>query len=208
MKRRGLAKGQGKGYKNVIPKDPKVHSQSAQGQKQPQKPSVLQRTGRAFASAGSKAKQYAKGEYEKYKEAQKKKKFEALKDIQHPKVKRLNKQEKHVDELEKSLSQTTDPERREKLKDRIENERRELHNLHEEVTDIKMADLTNNELREIAIRHKENEGMLSGIFGSGENKYEQELLRRIRRQKEVDAKVREEKQKPVKKEKSLFDDLF
>jgi hypothetical protein len=36
MKRRGLGKGKGSGYKNLIPKDPGVHSQSSRGIKQPQ----------------------------------------------------------------------------------------------------------------------------------------------------------------------------
>jgi len=37
MMRKGLGKGKGKGYKNMMGKDPKVHSQSARGRKQPQK---------------------------------------------------------------------------------------------------------------------------------------------------------------------------
>jgi len=35
--RRGLGKGRGKGYKNIMGKDPVVHSQSAKGMKQPQR---------------------------------------------------------------------------------------------------------------------------------------------------------------------------
>ena len=35
--RRGLGKGKGKGYKNIIPKDPRVHSDSRHGRKQPQR---------------------------------------------------------------------------------------------------------------------------------------------------------------------------
>jgi len=37
MRRKGLMKGKGKGYKNVMGKDPYVHSQSARGIKQPQR---------------------------------------------------------------------------------------------------------------------------------------------------------------------------
>jgi len=36
-KRIGLGKGKGKGYRNIVGKDPHVHSQSAKGIKQPQK---------------------------------------------------------------------------------------------------------------------------------------------------------------------------
>jgi hypothetical protein len=36
-RRKGLGKGKGKGYKNIAPRDPKVHSQSARGIKQPQR---------------------------------------------------------------------------------------------------------------------------------------------------------------------------
>jgi len=37
MKRKGLGKGKGKGYKNLQGRDPKIHSDSARGRKQPQK---------------------------------------------------------------------------------------------------------------------------------------------------------------------------
>ena len=37
MARKGMMKGRGRGYKNVMGKDPYVHSQSAKGIKQPQK---------------------------------------------------------------------------------------------------------------------------------------------------------------------------
>jgi hypothetical protein len=37
MKRKGMGKGQGKGYKNLTGHDPRVHSMSAKGMKQPQK---------------------------------------------------------------------------------------------------------------------------------------------------------------------------
>lgn len=38
-----MARGQGKGYKNIVGKDPKVHSDSAKGRKQPQKLSMLKK---------------------------------------------------------------------------------------------------------------------------------------------------------------------
>ena len=38
--RRGMGKGQGKGYKNLAGKDPMVHSQSARGMKQPQRVNI------------------------------------------------------------------------------------------------------------------------------------------------------------------------
>lgn len=41
MVRRGLGKGRGKGYHNITPKDPRVHSQSARGIKQPQNIGLL-----------------------------------------------------------------------------------------------------------------------------------------------------------------------
>jgi len=37
VRRKGMGKGKGKGYKNIMGKDPLVHSQSARGMKQPQK---------------------------------------------------------------------------------------------------------------------------------------------------------------------------
>lgn len=35
--RKGLGRGKGRGYKNIAPKDPKVHSDSARGRRQPQR---------------------------------------------------------------------------------------------------------------------------------------------------------------------------
>jgi len=40
--RKGMMKGKGRGYKNVVGKDPVVHSQSARGMKQPQRVNELQ----------------------------------------------------------------------------------------------------------------------------------------------------------------------
>lgn len=37
MSRQGLGRGQGKGYKNIVGRDPHIHSQSARGVKQPQR---------------------------------------------------------------------------------------------------------------------------------------------------------------------------
>lgn len=44
--RRGLGRGRGKGYYNIIPRDPGVHSMSAKGMKQPQKipPKLMNQT--------------------------------------------------------------------------------------------------------------------------------------------------------------------
>jgi hypothetical protein len=41
VRRKGMGKGTGKGYKNMMCKDPMVHSQSAKGMKQPQKIEVF-----------------------------------------------------------------------------------------------------------------------------------------------------------------------
>jgi hypothetical protein len=45
--RRGLGKGTGSGYKNLIPKDPSIHSQSAKGIKQPQRVWIVNRIPKA-----------------------------------------------------------------------------------------------------------------------------------------------------------------
>jgi len=51
-KRKGLGRGLGKGYKNIIPKDPKVHSDSAKGRKQPQKVNIIDMSYNDFAKRG------------------------------------------------------------------------------------------------------------------------------------------------------------
>ena len=56
MKRKGMMVGKGKrGYHNVIPKDPKVHSQSAKGMKQPQRINELKTRIRALSKFKSPA---------------------------------------------------------------------------------------------------------------------------------------------------------
>jgi hypothetical protein len=48
MVRKGMGKGKGRGYKNLMGKDPRVHSDSAKGRKQPQKLTFAQRFIPAF----------------------------------------------------------------------------------------------------------------------------------------------------------------
>jgi len=43
MVRKGLGKGKGKGYKNIVGKDPKIHSDSSKGRKRPQRIINIQR---------------------------------------------------------------------------------------------------------------------------------------------------------------------
>lgn len=54
--RKGLGKGMGRGYKNIIPKDPVVHSMSSKGIKQPQKLSPITRINaspfKSYSTAG------------------------------------------------------------------------------------------------------------------------------------------------------------
>jgi len=238
MARKGMGRGQGKGFKNIIGLDPKTHSNSARGIKQPQKlsprvqnmlkknPSLenksfkeLQKKGvflkfqadsdgdgvvnikdckpldpkkqdfkQTFAKVKVFGKKIAKEGIELGKKGLKKladiereKKVQALKEIKHPKVMKLEKQEARVKELRTQVQTEDDSSEREKIDSELDREEEQLREIQEEVTEIKVEDLSDRELKTLAIRHK---GGDFAIFGSG-NQFKDELLRRIKSRGEI-----------------------
>jgi len=255
MVRKGMGKGTGKGYMNIMGNDPKVHSQSAKGIKQPQKVNpimtgdftprddigrteefkdvdeMLQEPSRDFDDIPreekpkngkvkkffSKAKEGTKEFIEKQKAERKKKRqelrIEEAKELSHPKFKAYNKQQIRVGELREQLDTADDEAEYNSLQRELDREERELNSKIEEFSNVNIEDYSDSELKTLAVRMKENDGILSGFFGdsSSNNKYEKELLRRIGKRKELDEKIKAEQRKPAKKPdsgSSIFDDLF
>lgn len=310
-RRKGMMKGKGRGYKNVVGKDPVVHSQSARGMKQPQRvrvplmrvpygnkntpiekreytmgagqpvgtikefeeffedanvkleapltkiekmkltdnlkmkdtdkdgvadvfdcqpknpkkqddmpvteieldpsvedePTKLQKikgkAGALLTRAGRGIATLTKKEWEKYKESKKEKKIKELEEVAHPKVKELEKQTSRVAEIEKHIASADDEEQEKKLFAELEIEQEQLRKIQEDVTEIKVADLSDAQLKTLAIRYKDDR--IFDFFGSG-NPYKDELLRRIDTKKKLEQELSQARKK--KPEKGVFEDLF
>jgi len=247
MARKGLGKGTGKGYKNMIGTDKMVHSQSAKGVKQPQKinPIMLQVPDEQpeieyqeevielndseekpkmtfkekLKSATEKAKVGIKKgveatkkrialEKEKAKERRFQARKEELVELKRPEVKKLEVQEKRVDELRFQKEAEEDPTEADRLSKELDKEERELNVRIEEVTNINLEDYSDTELKRLAVRHKPSESFLADMFGSGENPYRKELLRRVNTNRELNKDIAQARKGVKKKEEGLFDDFF
>jgi hypothetical protein len=77
--------------------------------------------------------------------------------------------------------------------DELEEEEHQLHQIQEKITEMPMEDLSDTEVRHLAIVTKDE-----SLFGSG-NRYESELLRRIDRTKEIDKHIQDARRKPIEK---------
>jgi hypothetical protein len=279
MVRKGMGKGKGKGYKNIIGKDPRVHSDSAKGRKQPQKfsprveamlkknPSLknksfkqLQKSGvflkyqadadgdgvpnikdckpldvkkhkdmpvteikfdptvekkptktekiigkaGALAGRGLRAgKELAVKEYKSFKQKKEEKRIKELEEVKHPLIQDLEEQRDRVSTLQRQIQQTDDEEKEEKLFDELGEEQEQLRKVQEQITELKIEDLSDRQLKTLAIRWKPSDSLFGDLFGSGDNPYTKELARRIRAEKEIEKELDEaRKQKP---EESIFD---
>jgi hypothetical protein len=272
--RKGLGKGKGKGYKNIVGKDPRVHSQSARGIKQPQKLKkgmfvVNKRTNvrgkvvktepyfavKTFTTEGKvihqrisnqrfwdkdmdgdgkpdkidcqpfnpKKQEKEPTKFEKVKgrvgavalrgveggkelavkgiktlkEKKEEKRIKELEEIKHPLIKDLEKQKERVAQIQKHIQATDDEEKEEKLFDELGEEQQQLRQKQEKVTKLTIQDLSDRQLKTLAIRWED-----TSIFGS-DNPYKKELKRRIRAEKEIEKELDEvRKEKP---EPSIFD---
>ena len=236
--RKGLGKGQGTGFKNIIPnQDAKTHANNAKGIKQPQKLNVdaLIRQSKAkgqfydvadiqkptkdttdvenigaetkteaffkrTAEKGKKGLEFAKQQLAKVRERQKEKKIKVLEEIDHPLARKLESQEKRVAELKEQIAlndESDKPEQEQKLFDELAEEQEQLREVQEKATELDLSRLSDAELKTLAIRHPDDTGFLSGLFGDSEDKYTAELVKRIQRKKSVEKKLKE-----ARKEKS------
>jgi len=243
VNRKGMGKGKGKGYKNLQGRDPKIHSDSGMGRKQPQKiPNIYITAGdrditvpkrhgleQKFAKSEkitevkfdptvenakkkegffSKAKtitvrgakaggRIAQSKIEKLKEKRKQKKIEELEEINHPLVSKLERQKERVDTLKTQISENDDDNKEDELFTELGKEQEQLREAQEKITNLKVQDLSDRELKTLSIRWKDD-----SIFGS-DNPYTKELKRRIRAEKTIEKELEEERNK--KDEGSIFD---
>jgi len=209
-KRIGLGKGKGKGYKNLAGRDPKIHSDSSKGRKQPQKigviipskadmpfqkvervaPATKTQRFKAFASEKyEQTKKYGQSKIERLKEKRKQKKIEELEAIHHPLTKQLIRQEERVDTLKTQISEAEDENKEEKLFDELAKEQEQLRTAQEKITNLKVEDLSDRELKTLAIRYVDN-----SLFGS-DNPYTKELKRRIGAEKTIEKTLKEERER-------------
>jgi vacuolar-type H+-ATPase subunit I/STV1 len=180
-----------------------------------QKPSFLSKVGSGLATAGKAVGKAAvttgkfaysegKKELKRREEERQKKRVEELKSIKHPDVVKLEKQRERVEELEKEADDPyVDEGEQNKLIQELEQEREQLRQLQEKATEIKLEDLNDSDLKQLAIRHKADSGFFSDFFGTPSNQYKDELLRRIKVRKELNRDVQTAEKAPLEK-KGLF----
>lgn len=178
------------------------------------KPSLAAKIGAGIKTGVAKAAAITgaalKGTYEglkegitEYKQARKqiraKEIAEELPEIK-PKLKELEAQHDRVETLKRQIAEQED--RGMDTSDEInelETEMAQLREKQEAVTNIPIEDLSDRQLRTLAIRHKD-----TGLFGG--NEFEDELVRRIKKQKELNVKIKKAEKAPI--EEGVFSDLF
>jgi GTP cyclohydrolase II len=122
-----------------------------------------------------------------------------------PELHKLDKQHKRVDTLKQQISEQEDKgmDTSDEIEE-LETEMQQLRKMQEKATNINLEDLNNKEIRLLAIRHKDDGGFLSGFFGSSKNEFEEELLRRIHKEKEVDHEIKLAQRKPLEAKTGFF----
>jgi hypothetical protein len=139
-----------------------------------------------------------KRESDKRRVAQAKKQAGELKLIRHPDVMAVEKQRERIEEIKREVDDPdTDFEQQSKLLRELDNERDQLRQLQEKVTQIKLDEISDADLKTLAVRYNDD-GILSGILGSG-NRYKFELLRRIKARKQVEYAIKMAEREPIKR---------
>jgi len=209
VQRKGLGKGQGMGYKNITGVDSNIHSESAKGVKQPQKISIFTRLGNSAKTTGDRVSKLIE---QKKLEAENKRKETRLmeqRELETPEFKKLKSQEKRVNELRFQIENTNDEDSKEELQEELTSEEYQLNERIESISDVRLEDYSDTELKNLAVRIQEDDGFFSGFFGDSENIYEKEILRRTRKRKELNERIKQENKKPIeKKDDGFFDGLF
>jgi len=202
--RRGLGKGKGKGWKNLANDDPRRHGLSAKGVKTAVLSPRLRKRVRANPRLkGMSFQQLQKqGVFLRY---QGDADHDGVVNIRDCKPLDRTKQDDmpvtEIDEFTKRLEKPTFSERLKGLGTKSWNYVKELNKKHREEKEKfqqELPNLSNNQLRELAIRFRD-----TSLFGVS-NPYEEELLRRVREQKKLDKKLKEAKS-AEKSSSGLFD---
>jgi hypothetical protein len=127
--------------------------------------------------------------------------------IIRPEIKKMDRQVKRVSEIKRQIAEDEDGEVDSSLIKELEEEEGQLRDLQEKATDLVVEDMSNAELRLLAIRHKEGDGFFSTLFGS-ENEYEAELLRRVRKENKIDSEVFQAKHEKPVTAKNIIKEIF
>jgi hypothetical protein len=136
--------------------------------------------------------------FEDYKERKAEQQAEELAQVRseiRPQIKKIKNQKERVDTLNEHIKDQEDKgletysERQE-----LETEQKQLREMQEKATNIHIEDLSNRELQILAIKTQD-----SGFFDFGTNKYERELLRRIKTERELGVKIKKAKTEPLNK---------
>jgi hypothetical protein len=130
-------------------------------------------------------KKFAADKYDDYKKKKEKEESEKLKSVSvaKPLITKLKRQHERVEQLNKEIEDEEDEEDVTELKAERDREQEELRELQNKLTDLPFEDLSNAELKHLSIVYKDD-----GFFASG-NKYEDELIRRVRQEKKVNKEI-------------------
>lgn len=160
--------------------------------------SIAKKIGRGAIAIGAGAFEAGKSAAEAIKERREKAKEQALMQARHPTVVKLQQQRNRVDELRTQLATEDDAETIEELDTELDREEEQLRTLQEQVTAMDIAQFSDRELKEFAVRFEE------GIFGG--NPFKKELIRRTESRKKLNADLAKVRKAPPKK--GIFEDLF
>lgn len=160
------------------------------------------KAGAYAAKAGRYAAQAGKEYLAERAEREKIRREQELEDIKHPVAVKHKAAVERVRELEHLSESSDDPEKQDEYEEQLGEAREKLEDTEAELENINLAQFTDGELRQLAIRHREGG---DDLFSMGGNKYEDELVGRVKYRKQLDAKIREAEKAPLEKEGGLFD---
>jgi len=124
--------------------------------------------------------------------------IDELRDVDHPAVKKRDKLEAEVAKIEERIAANVGDE--DDNFDKLADAKAKLEEAEDEIKNLDLTTFTDGQLKALAVRETDS----GGFFDTGSsNKYESELLRRVRYRKELDKKVRDAARE--NKEEPLFD---
>jgi len=159
--------------------------------------------GKTKAFVGKEArigKEFASKKLADFKKYRKTKKLKTLDEVSHPLVRNLEKQQRRVDTIKTQIAETNNEENEEKLFNELETEQEQLRDVEEKITELNLEDLSDRQLKTLAIRHKDD-----SIFGTT-NKFTKELVRRIVAKKNIETELQNARKGQASG--SLLNDIF
>jgi hypothetical protein len=155
----------------------------------------------ALAQRGIRAGKEAYSKYQKEKEE--KEKLEATEDVEiakHPIISQISTTQGKIDALQEKITNLPeDSDLEEELFEKLEAEQEELDEMKEFATKIKLEEYSDRQLKELAVRHNDDND--TDFFGNPKkNKYEEEYIRRLGSRKEVEKIIADQKEELAMKE--------